>query len=120
MTSLWSRIGLAIALAGMTQVSAAAGQPQATPAPAKKAPVSLALLQVPISVPPAPTALRVLEQCIDALVDQFNGRDGIAVRSVDHGRTEGWKANEINPQQSVSNLWVAITAFDAIDRGRIA
>ena len=120
MTSLWSRIGLAISLAGMTQVGAAAGQPQATPAPAKKAPVRMAQLQAPVFVPPAPTAPRALEQRIDALGDQFNGRVGIAVRSVDHGWTVGWKANELYPQQSVSKLWVAITAFDAIDRGRIA
>ena len=118
MTSLWSRIGLAFALAGMTQVGAAARQPEAKPA--KKAPVRLAQLQAPIVVAPAPTAPRALEQRIDALGDQFNGRVGIAVRSVDQGWTVGWKAGQLYPQQSVSKLWVAITAFDAIDRGRIS
>jgi beta-lactamase class A len=49
----------------------------------------------------------------------FNGRVGIAVKSVDEGWTSGWKADELYPQQSVSKLWVAITAMDAVDRGRV-
>ena len=49
----------------------------------------------------------------------FNGRVGIAVRSVDDGWTAGWKADELYPQQSVSKLWVSITALDAVDKGRV-
>ena len=42
------------------------------------------------------------------------------MRSVDDGWTVGWKADEYYPQQSVSKLWVSITALDAVDRGRVA
>ena len=31
----------------------------------------------------------------------------------------GWKADELYPQQSVSKLWVSITALDAVDKGRV-
>ena len=49
----------------------------------------------------------------------FDGRVGIAVRSVNDGWQTGWKADELYPQQSVSKLWVAITALDAVDKGRV-
>jgi len=49
----------------------------------------------------------------------FSGQVGIAVRSIDEGWSTGWKADELYPQQSVSKLWVAITALDAVDRGRV-
>jgi beta-lactamase class A len=32
----------------------------------------------------------------------------------------GWKADELYPQQSVSKFWVALTAMEAVDRGRIS
>ena len=39
-------------------------------------------------------------------------------RSTTAGAT-GWKADELYPQQSVSKLWVSITALDAVDKGRV-
>jgi beta-lactamase class A len=65
---------------------------------------------------PAPQYLR--DQVI-SLGREFNGRVGIAVRSVDDGWSVGWKADELYPQQSVSKLWVSIAALDAVDRGRV-
>jgi beta-lactamase class A len=65
---------------------------------------------------PAPTFLR---DRINELGRSFNGRVGIAVRSVDDGWSVGWKADEYYPQQSVSKLWVSITALDAVDKGRV-
>jgi beta-lactamase class A len=57
---------------------------------------------------------------VNTLGSQFNGRVGISVRSIDEGWQTGWKANELYPQQSVSKLWVSITALDAVDRGKVA
>jgi beta-lactamase class A len=113
MTSHWSRAGLALVLAGLgvaglTRVSASAAgqvQPQVRPVPAR-----------PALPPPAPIYLR---DRITALGSQFNGRVGIAVKSVDDGWMTGWKADELYPQQSVSKLWVSITALDAVDKGRV-
>jgi beta-lactamase class A len=56
---------------------------------------------------------------IDQLGQTFDGRVGIAVRSIDDGWSTGWKATELYPQQSVSKLWVSITALDAVDKGKV-
>jgi beta-lactamase class A len=65
---------------------------------------------------PAPAYIR---DRIDELGRSFDGRVGIAVSSIDDGWSTGWKAEELYPQQSVSKLWVAITALDAVDRGKV-
>ncbi len=110
MTSFWRRLGLALVMAGMTQVGASAASQSAPPLPAP------APIVRPALPPVAPAYLR---QRIDALGSQFNGRVGIAVRSINDGWWTGWKAEELYPQQSVSKLWVSITAFDAVDKGRV-
>jgi beta-lactamase class A len=121
MTSLWSRFGLALALAGLTQVGAAtikSGQTALPPAKeTKAAPAPPAA--APRQAPKAPTAPAFLRDRLDQLGRAFDGRVGIAVRSVDEGWETGWKDNELYPQQSVSKLWVSITALDAIDRGQV-
>jgi beta-lactamase class A len=100
-----------LAIAGMTQVGAAAmtaearQQAQTQPQPQ------------PIRV--TPRAPAYLDQRIDVLGRAFDGRVGIAVKSVDEGWSTGWRGEELFPQQSVSKLWVAITALDAVDRGRV-
>jgi beta-lactamase class A len=130
MTSLWSRFGLALALAGLTQVGAAAiinsaqSPSSARPAAAKPTPARPAVrppqaAQVPAAPRPvqAPSALR---DRIVALGRQFDGQVGIAVKSVDEGWTAAWMPDRLYPQQSVSKLWVAITALDAVDKGRVS
>jgi len=68
-------------------------------------------------VPAAPVFIR---DRVSELGRGFNGRVGIAVKSIDEGWSTGWKADELYPQQSVSKLWVSITAMDAVDRGRVS
>jgi beta-lactamase class A len=101
---------MAVVMAGLAQVSASAAiqvaQPP-QPAPAYIRPA------------PPPRAPIYLRDRIDALGSQFNGRVGIAVKSVNDGWATGWKADELYPQQSVSKLWVSIAALDAVDRGRV-
>lgn len=67
----------------------------------------------------APQTPAYLRNRIGELGAGFNGRVGIAVRSVDEAWQTGWHSEELYPQQSVSKLWVAITAMDAVDRGEI-
>jgi beta-lactamase class A len=121
MTSLWKGVGLALAVAGLTQVGAAAIKSADTARPAKAAPKTEKKASKPAAKPvrtvPAPKALSAR---IDALGSAFNGQVGIAVKSVDEGWETGWKDNELYPQQSVSKLWVAITALDAADRGKVS
>jgi beta-lactamase class A len=110
MTSSWRQAGLALVLAGIAQVGASAStQPQLPP------PV---YVQPPV-VPPQPVAPSYLRDRIDALGRQFDGRVGIAVRAVNDGWATGWREDDLYPQQSVSKLWVSITALDAVDKGRV-
>jgi beta-lactamase class A len=114
MTS-WRRLGKPLAsglvlLAG-TQVSASAALPD-SPRTARRA------ASAPVHpVAPAPQFIR---DRINELGRGFIGRVGIAVRSIDDGWSTGWKADEFYPQQSVSKLWVSITALDAVDKGRVS
>lgn len=128
MTSLWSRFGLALALAGLTQVGAAAilaPEPPA-PAPAKPAPVkrvvplAQAAQATAAAVAAAPRAPSELQSRIRSMGREFSGEVGIAVKSVEDGWTAAWMPDRLYPQQSVSKLWVAITALDAVDKGRIS
>lgn len=107
MTSVWKRIGLALTLVAATSVTASAAAQ--APAPAPAGPTR--------AIPAAPPYVR---DRINELGRSFDGRVGIAVRSIDEGWATGWKADELYPQQSVSKLWVSITAMDAVDKGKVS
>jgi len=108
MTSLWKRagIGLSLIAAGSVADLAASQAPAAPPTTLAGQPL-----------PPAPL---YISNRVTELGRTFDGRVGIAVRSIDEGWTTGWKADELYPQQSVSKLWVAITAMDAVDKGKLS
>ena len=125
--SQWQASGRQCAVGGGIEVMTAATRTWTRTA------VALAALAIPgaaitqstnAPITPAPVVARAapseLTQQISALGRGFNGRIGIAVRSIDDGWTAKWKADELYPQQSVSKLWVAITALDAVDRGRVS
>jgi beta-lactamase class A len=109
MTSFRSRLGLGLVCAASAQVTASAAVPPLVPVyrpnPAQK-----------IAPIPAPTALH--DQVIN-LARSFDGKAGIAIVSLRDGWEIDWNANSLFPQQSCSKLWVAITAMDAVDKGRL-
>ena len=111
MTSWTRRIGLGLTVIAAAQVSASAVQPTAP----KLAPPPRPAARDAVTAP-APIWLR---ERINQLGQSFDGRVGIAVRSVDEGWSTGWKSNELYPQQSVSKLWVSITSLDAVDKGKV-
>ena len=100
MTSRWLGMGLILGLATLSP--AAAIQPRSAGSVAQAA---------------APVALA---SRIDTLGRAFPGRVGIAVESVDAGWRTGWRDSELYPQQSVSKMWVALTAMEAVDQGRVS
>ncbi|MCA1653022.1 MAG: class A beta-lactamase-related serine hydrolase, partial [Sphingomonadales bacterium] len=104
-------------------IGATAAAALAASGPHAGSPVRLAQIEqpAPLLSPTtfAPQAPSYIRDRIAQLGAGFNGRIGIAVRSVDDGWQTGWHADELYPQQSVSKLWVAITAMDAIDRGEV-
>jgi beta-lactamase class A len=55
-----------------------------------------------------------------ALGRAFDGKAGIAVIALRDRWEIDWNANTLFPQQSCSKLWVAITALDAVDRGKLS
>jgi beta-lactamase class A len=113
MTPFWKSLGFGsvVVLAAVQGSASATTQPrhQAKPAAHHK-----------VVTKPSVPAPKYLRNRIDQLGQAFDGRVGIAVKSVDEGWETGWKDDELYPQQSVSKLWVSITALDAVDRGRVA
>ena len=111
MTSFSKSLGLVLSVAVMAQVSASAAAPRKAPAARSDRPSSK-----PAAVP-APAALR---DRVTGLGRAFDGKAGIAIVSLRDGWEIGWNGNSLFPQQSCSKLWVAITAMDAVDRGKIS
>lgn len=54
-----------------------------------------------------------------AIGSTFDGFLGIAMVDVDRGAVVHFNGHETFPQQSVSKLWVALTAFDQADKGTL-
>ncbi|MEO6198523.1 MAG: serine hydrolase [Sphingomicrobium sp.] len=115
MTSRLQHIGLGISGIGLAMAGAGIAQ---TPGSEPQSTNSDVTSGAPQAARPA-AAPAFLRGRINDLGKGFNGRVGIAVRAIDGGWSATWKADEIYPQQSVSKLWVAITALDAADKGRV-
>jgi beta-lactamase class A len=109
MTSVGSRLGLGLVCAASAQVTASAAAPPPVPVYRPNPAVRIA----PVS---APTDLH--DQVIN-LARSFDGKAGIAIVSLRDGWEIDWNANSFFPQQSCSKLWVAITAMDEVDKGRL-
>lgn len=65
----------------------------------------------------APAAMAA---AIGAARNRINGPVGISVISIADGWRHDQGCEQLLPQQSVSKLWVAMTAFSEIDRGTLA
>ena len=61
-----------------------------------------------------------LENRIRELWKNFPGTTGIAIRRIDGDWSLSQRGHQLFPQQSVSKLWVVMTALDAVDTGRIS
>lgn len=109
-----------VAAAGAIQVSASAALPRSgTATPGRNMPAKPAIAQRDPLAPLAPQAPHTLQSQIHSIARQFNGKSGVSVVSLKDGWEAGWNMNSLFPQQSCSKLWVAITALDAVDRGRV-
>ena len=60
-----------------------------------------------------------LDREISRIGGTFAGHVGIAVHDIEAGETLHFNGLEHFPQQSVSKLWVAMTALDEVDAGRL-
>ena len=110
MMSVAKRLSLGLLLTSTTVVGLAAPVRSARdPGPAASKPS-----------PEATIAPHYIREEINRLGQSFDGSVGIAVQSIDDGWSTGWKSKELYPQQSVSKLWVSVTALDALDRGKLS
>ncbi len=75
--------------------------------------------QAPRPAPRPVTAPSALVANVAMLVRSFDGRVGVAVRSIDQGWCVDSNGDQRLPQQSVSKLWVAMTVLDLRDSGRL-
>jgi beta-lactamase class A len=64
-------------------------------------------------------AEKMLQAELRRLGEGFEGEIGLAVRDIESGWTAHHEGNERFPQQSVSKIWVAITAMTLVDRGKL-
>ena len=72
--------------------------------------------------PPEPelnAAQKALEQQLVELGENFDGVTGIAVTEAATMATMAYNGNTPLPQQSVSKLWVTLTALDLVDEGAL-
>lgn len=110
-----------IAVVSLSVVLAACVR-DAGPQVARVAPPPSAPIPVRAPTPPAPrsvTAPAALAASVASLVRGFDGRVGVAVRSIEQGWTVDSNGDLRLPQQSVSKLWVAMTVLDLRDSGRL-
>ena len=113
MTSLWKRVG----------TGAGAGSPRrrsARSAATNRRRPCAVRSRAAAGEQPLRRPLYIVESRRPSSGAAFDGRVGIAVKSIDEGWATGWKADELYPQQSVSKLWVSITAMDAVDKGKVS
>lgn len=105
------------ALAGMAQGQSLADDPLA-PLPPGVTTTQPSVARTPPMAPRiAPLSLR---ERVSTLGRAFNGTAGISVVSIGENWQADYNAAQLFPQQSCSKLWVAVTAMDAVDKGRIS
>src|SRR3569833_1086131 len=112
MTSFRCWVGAALLIVATAQVDASAAvQPATRP---KYTPPKAHAMRHRAAAPAA------LQDQITALGRSFDGKAGIAIVSLSDGWEADWNAGSLFPQQSCSKLWVAITALDEVDRGKLS
>ena len=87
--------------------------PRRSSAPEPQAAATPDLVTIPTE------AERAFEQELEEIAASPEGTVGIAVTDVETGRSYAIRGDDWFPQQSVSKIWVALTALDEVDDGRL-
>ena len=115
-------LGGALVMAATLGATLPSSKP-ANSAPADRAPAARANVFTTQHLPQTPPAVLAAQRSLDGRLAgigrDFNGDVGIAVKDVETGWVSHFDGARHFPQQSVSKFWVALTALDAADRGRI-
>lgn len=62
---------------------------------------------------------KALDDALFARLNGFDGFVGVAVHDVERRRTVDFNGKELFPQQSISKLWVTLTALKLVDAGKL-
>jgi beta-lactamase class A len=116
---VFAAAAVASCVAASPKVADSRTAPPVYRAPAYRAPPYQLVIPVPPPTPRPISAPQALSANIAALGRNFNGRVGIAVRSIDSGWSVQSNGDILLPQQSVSKLWVAMTVLDFRDAGKL-
>jgi beta-lactamase class A len=114
MTSYSRRFWLGIGLAASAALAQAQQTDPLAPLPERQVRAQPISPQLPPRIAPAS-----LRDRLAGLGRAFNGNAGMSVVSLQEGWQADYNSTTLFPQQSCSKLWVAITAMDAVDKGRI-
>ncbi|WP_284125701.1 serine hydrolase [Parerythrobacter aestuarii] len=60
---------------------------------------------------------KALDDAVFAIASPFDGYLGVAIHDVERGRTVQFNGDLLFPQQSLSKLWVTLTALQKVDAG---
>ena len=111
-------MSLTLAAVVATQIPVARATPRiVTTSLVQPAPVLIIRQTVERPLPPAPVQLQAR---LDELAADYGESVGVAVSDVTTGWVASVKGDSPFPQQSVSKLWVAMTALDAVDQGKMS
>ncbi|QDP19525.1 serine hydrolase [Sphingomonas xanthus] len=110
MTSFAYRLFIAAGLVASPTASASQASDPLAPLPSDAVQQTRAVKTGPLE----------LREQISSLSRAFPGIAGVSVMSIKDGWQIGYNDRKLFPQQSCSKLWVAITALDAVDRGRVS
>lgn len=66
-----------------------------------------------------PQAVQTLEADLARAGESLNSRLGIAVVDIAESTAVHYNGEQLMPQQSVSKMWVALTALDQVDKGEL-
>lgn len=110
-------LGLAgcVAIAGFVAVALGAPAPKVV----EDAVAEVTERATPEPVDTRPEALQTLEKDLARIGKSLNSYLGIAVVDITSGEAVHYQGDLMMPQQSVSKLWVAMTALDLADKGAL-
>ena len=111
---------LALSTAAVSQIHLPRAMPRLAMATSSPEAPRVMAMQVVRAARPALPAPAALQSALDQLVSDYGEPVGVAVNDVSKGWIASVKGQDSFPQQSVSKLWVALTALDAIDQGRMS
>ncbi len=108
-----------VLIAGFVAVALGAPAPQVVEDAVDGAVADVTEIAAPEPIDPRPLYLQTLEVDLARIGESLNSHLGIAVVDITTGEGVHYNGEQMMPQQSVSKLWVTLTALDLADSGAL-